>query len=419
MKVKKKVTTLDEMLSAYRPPRKSPPYPGIVFRTLVRLLSIGELKKTKFTYVKENFTKLPKEPCLILMNHSSFIDLKIASKVLYPRCYNIIATADAMLGKEWLMRRLGCVATNKFAPDVPLALDIIRLIKKKKRSVLMYPEAGYSFDGTATTIPKSVGALIKKLGVPIVTIISDGAFLYDPLYNELKKRNVTTSARVKILLSSEEIKQKSAVEIQELVEKEFSFDNFKTQYEKGVLVTEPTRADGLHRVLYRCPSCNSEGKTVGKGETLTCTECGKVYRLEENGRMKAVDGKTEFEHIPDWYAWQRECVKQEFLKGEYKLEAEVDIGAICGYKAFNVIDKGKLTHDENGFKLEFYGSQTVFTQSPIFSYSANADFYWYEGGDIISVGNSDVLYYCFPSPSVPVAKIRLAAEEMYKYYKKI
>ena len=417
MKVKSKRVNFDELIASGKPIKKNPPRPSFLFRTLVRILSIGELRKTKFTYELEGMKKLPKGACLYLMNHSSFIDLKMASKILYPKTYNIVATSDAMLGKEWLMRRLGCIATNKFVTDVPLVLNLIRLMKKKKRSVLLYPEAGYSFDGTTTTIPTSIAPLIKKLGVPVVTIITDGAFLYDPLYNELKKRKVKTSARVKLLFSAEEVAKTPVDQIQTAVEKEFSFDNFKSQYEKGVLITEKTRADGLHRVLYRCPKCGAEGKTVGKGETLTCTACGKVYRLEENGRLKGPDGVTEFEHIPDWYKWERECVKNEILSGDYRLEEEVDVGVIYGYKSFFEIGKGKLTHDMSGFKLDLEESNVSITHPANASYGLNADFYWYEGGDIISIGNSEILYYCFPRPEVPVAKIRLAAEEIYKIVK--
>lgn len=47
-----------------------------------------------------------KEPCLVLMNHSSFIDLKIASTVLYPRPLNIVCTSDGFVGKERFMRSL-------------------------------------------------------------------------------------------------------------------------------------------------------------------------------------------------------------------------------------------------------------------------------------------------------------------------
>ena len=86
------------------------------------------------------------------------------------------------------------------------------------------------------------------------------------------------------MLDKDGVNNTSADKIQELIEEKFAFDNFKSQLEKGVLVTEKTRADGLHRVLYRCPNCKKEGKTIGKGETLTCEACGKVYRMQENGQ---------------------------------------------------------------------------------------------------------------------------------------
>ena len=40
-------------------------------------------------------------------------------------------------------------------------------------------------------------------------------------------------------------------------------------------------------------------------------------------------------------------------------------------------------------------------------------------GDVICLGNGDVLYYCFPKGGGDVvAKTRLAAEELYKMKKK-
>ena len=48
-------------------------------------------------------------------------------------------------------------------------------------------------------------------------------------------------------------------------------------------------------------------------------------------------------------------------------------------------------------------------------YSLYSDFYWYEIGDMISIGNEKVQYYCFPQNSENVvARTRLATEEMYK-----
>jgi hypothetical protein len=38
------------------------------------------------------------------------------------------------------------------------------LLRKQDSSVLMLPEASYSFDGTATPLPESLGKCIKLLG---------------------------------------------------------------------------------------------------------------------------------------------------------------------------------------------------------------------------------------------------------------
>ena len=44
----------------------------------------------------------------------------------------------------------------------------------------------------------------------------------------------------------------------------FTFDNFRDQQEHHICVDEAFRADGLNRVLYKCPCCQAEGKMEGK-----------------------------------------------------------------------------------------------------------------------------------------------------------
>ena len=71
MKIKQKSMSFDKVLELARPKHKKPKKPNILFRTLVKILSTGELKKTKFEYSFVNCDKLPDKPSLILMNHSS------------------------------------------------------------------------------------------------------------------------------------------------------------------------------------------------------------------------------------------------------------------------------------------------------------------------------------------------------------
>lgn len=417
MKIKSQTLSTADALKVETPKRKLKK-PSFLFQSLVRLLSIGELCKANFRCEKENMKKAGKGPWLILMNHTCFLDLKMASKLLYPKRHFIVSTADALIGKEWLMRNIGCIPTEKFVTDPSLARNLKRALTQKKTSVLMYPEAGYTFDGRTTLLPDHLGAFVKYLGAPLVMITSKNAFLYQPLYNNLHTRKVPVCATMECLLSQEELAEKSAEEIQEIILKAFSFDAFKTQRDEKIKIDEPYRAEGLHRILYRCPHCNTDGQTVGEGVTLTCNACGKAYEMDEYGQMRAKTGETEFCHIPDWVDWERTCVREELKKGEYRLETEVDIVLSAGFKAVYPVGKGKLVHDENGFALQSDDGVISYTQSPLFSYSVNADFYWYETADIVCIGDKKRLYYCLlPDDKNAAAKTRYAAEELYKMKK--
>ncbi|MBQ8782450.1 MAG: 1-acyl-sn-glycerol-3-phosphate acyltransferase [Clostridia bacterium] len=419
MKIKTTNADYESVLAMPEEAHKKPVKPNLLFRTVIRLASIPDLIATKFTYNEIGMDKLKKdEPCLILMNHSSFIDLKIASKVLYPRAYNIVSTSDGLVGRNWLMRNIGCIPTAKFVTDLGLVRDMIYTVKKLKCSILMYPEASYSFDGTATTLPDSLGECVKSLKIPLIIIRTYGAFARDPLYNNLQLRKTKVSADVEYALSPEDIKKMSSDEINSVIRERFSFDNFRWQQENKVKITEKFRADHLNRVLYKCPNCLAEGKTEGKGIHLTCHNCGKSYELTEDGFMKADSGETEFNHIPDWYKWERECVKNEIESGEYKLDIPVDIRILVNSKSIYNIGEGRLVHTSEGFHLTGCDGKLDYRQKPLASYSLYSDYYWYELGDMICIGDTNALYYCFPKVEGDfVAKTRLAAEELYKIKK--
>ena len=253
MKIKTVKADYGKVIDIKKPKHRRPMRPLFILMLVIRVLAFFELIKVGFTFTKKRMDEAGKGPYLILMNHSSFIDLKIASRIFFPKKYCIVCTSDGFVGKEWLMRLLGCIPTQKFVTDVSLIMDMIYAVKKKNTSILMYPEASYSFDGCATPLPRKLGTLIKKLGVPVVTVITDGAFLYDPLYNGLRKRKVKVSAEVKCLLTVDEIKEKSVAEIDAMLDNEFSFDNFANQRDKKIAVSEDFRAEGLERILYKCP----------------------------------------------------------------------------------------------------------------------------------------------------------------------
>lgn len=412
MKIKTKNISLAQALNKKIPKQKIKK-PNWLFSLLVRILSIGELNKAKFTFNK-SAKKFFKEPCLILMNHSCFLDLKIASKIIFPKRHFIVSTTDAFVGKNWLMRQIGCIPTQKFTTTLSLINDMNYCLNTLKTSVLLYPEAGYSFDGRTTEIPKRLGVLVKKLNVPLVSIITDGAFNYQPLFNNLRFRKSKVTAEVKYLATKEEVKQLSAQEISQLIIKEFSFDAFKSQLENKVIINEDNRAEGIERILYKCPHCFSEGTIKGEKAKITCSKCGATYLLTELGELKGENVETKFNKVTDWYDFERQCAKQEILDGKVNIELDVDLKIIADYKALYSVGSGKLVQNENGLTLFDETGNELFFQSATSTYSLNVDFFWYEIGDVICIGNTERLYYCFPKTNFPVAKSRLIAEELYK-----
>ncbi len=416
MKIKVVDMTYEQALSQPSAKHCPPQKPSLAFRGLLRVASVPDLRATHFRCEKRGMEQLADdEPCLILMNHSCFLDLEIAETVLYPRPFNIVCTSDGFVGKEALMRSIGCIPTSKFCSDATLVRDMLYCVRKLKTSILLYPEASYSFDGTATPLPESIGKCVKALGVPVVMLRTYGAFARDPLYNGLQKRRVDVSAELKYLLSPAEIAQETVGTINERIFAEFTFDNFRWQQENHISVSEPFRADGLNRVLYKCPHCLTEGEMEGKGTTLVCHHCDKAYHLTEFGALEALDGEAAFTHVPDWYAWERRCVREELENGTYQLDIPVRICMMVNTKHICRVGEGRLHHDVNGFHLTGCGGKLDYFQKPTASYSLYADYFWYEIGDMLCIGDHKILYYCFPQGGGDVvAKTRLAAEELYR-----
>jgi hypothetical protein len=140
--------------------------------------------------------------------------------------------------------------------------------------------------------------------------------------------------------------------------------------------------------------------------------------MDEYGQLAAEEGETEYPHIPDWYKWQRQCVRQELEDGSYILDTDVDIAIQVNLNGVCKIGTGHLRHSLDGFHLVGAEGKLDYHQAPNFSHTLYSDYYWYEIGDVIGIGDNEFSYFCFPKENVSVTKARLATEELYKMKKK-
>ena len=192
--------------------------------------------------------------------------------------------------------------------------------------------------------------------VPVVAIVHHGNHLHSPIWNFRKKRRVPLYTTATQILTAEQAATLPVEEINAIVRKALWYDDYQYQKENGILITEPYRAEGMHKILYQCPHCMTESKMSSAGTELFCTACGKRWNLNEDGTLSALEGGTEFSHVPDWFEWEREQVKQQVENGTYRFEDDVDVYSPPRCWRFIPLGAAHLTHDpENGFVLEgFY-----------------------------------------------------------------
>lgn len=370
------------------------------------------------TIITKTRTEGLKPPYLLLCNHNAFMDFKVATKAMFPYRANYVVAIDGFIGREWLLRDIGCICKRKFTNDITLIRHLKQVVKNGNIAVI-YPEARYSLCGTTAVLPASLGKLCKLLGVPVVTLICHGHHINSPFWNLHDRGVKPTEAEFSVLFTADELKGSSPDEINERIVKAFQYDDYKWQKEKNIRISYPKRAEGLHKVLYQCPACKTEFKMSTKGNKICCDACGKRWSMSEYGELSADRGKTEFSHIPDWYEWERSNVRAEVENGSYSSGTlPVRVDSLPNAKKFIHLGKGTMIHDMNGFKVSGIDpdGDTFEMIKPVPSlYSCHIEYeYLGKFGDCVDLNTLEDTWYIYPYDcDFSVTKMALAAEELY------
>lgn len=384
---------------------------------LIWLLSKIALIGKNYKVEKINMEGL-KPPYMILSNHMYFVDFELCAMATLPHRVNNVVSVDGYYRRPWLMELIGAICTRKYTRDLHLVKSISRVLKRGD-ILCMYPEARYSPCGTLSYMPESIGKLIRHNKVPVVAVVHHGNHLDSPFWNFRKKRKVPLYTTVTKILTPEEIESMTVNEINEAVKKALDYDEYRYQKENNIKITEPYRAEGLHKVLYQCPHCMTESKMSSKGTELFCTSCGKRWNLNEDGSLSALSGETEFSHIPDWFEWEREQVRQQVQNGEYAFNDEVEVYSLPRCWRFEKLGRARLTHDAvNGFVLEgnYNGSDYRIQRTPTQNNSLHIeyDYCYIKPFDCVDISTEKDSFYCYPTKENVVTKLAFATEEIYK-----
>ncbi|MBP5289765.1 MAG: hypothetical protein J6Z79_07855, partial [Clostridia bacterium] len=294
-------------------------------------------------------------------------------------------------------------------------------VAKNGDILILYPEARYSLCGTTAVLPEGLGALCKRMRVPVVTLICHGHHVNSPFWNLHDRKVGPTEAEMTLQFTPEQLKAATPEEINEKLVKAFQYDDFAWQKARGIRVTYPRRAEGLHKVLYQCPHCKTEYQMASEKDTLFCRACGKKWRMTELSELEAVEGETEFSHIPDWYEWQRANVRAEVEAGTYSTgRMPVTVDSLPNARHFIRLGEGTMVHDMTGFHVEGvdFDGDAFHMEKPVPSlYSCHIEYeYLGKHGDCVDLNTLEDTWYIYPHDcDFAVTKMALATEELFRH----
>ena len=157
-----------------------------------------------------------------------------------------------------------------------------------------------------------------------------------------------------------------------------------------------------------------------KGTILYCEECGKEWNLNEDGTLSAINGVTEFSHVPDWYNWEKEEVRKEVLNGTYRFFDDVEVYSLPRTTSVTYLGKAKVSHTINeGFVLEGYYNKAPYRilRKPLQANSLHVeyDYVHIKPFDCFVINTEDDSYFVYPTKPNVITKIGFAVEEIYQY----
>jgi DNA-directed RNA polymerase subunit RPC12/RpoP len=389
-----------------------------VLTYLIWLLSRMMLIGKKWKVEKINMEGL-KPPYMMLSNHMYFIDFELAAMGTGGHRVNNVMSIDGYYRRPWLIELIGGICTRKYTMDLHLVKSINKVLKRGD-VLSMYPEARYSPCGILSFMPDSLGKLVKMNKVPVVAVVHHGNHLHSPFWNFRKKRKVPLHTTMTQILTAEQIKEMTVEEINAALREALWYDDYQYQKDNGILITEPFRAEGLHKVLYQCPACGKEHEMASEGTELFCRACGKRWHLREDGELEALSGETEFPHIPDWFMWERTQVEQQIENGTYSFEDEVEVYSMPRCWKFEELGKAKLRHTiEEGWILEghYNGEDYRIHRRPNQTNSLHIeyDYCYIRPEDCVDISTENDSFYCYPVTRTDVVtKLAFATEILYE-----
>lgn len=107
-------------------------------------------------------------------------------------------------------------------------------------------------------------------------------------------------------------------------------DEIKDARREGRRFEGEACAEGVGRLLWRCPVCGKADSIAGRDNTILCRRCGSRWELDANCRVEPLNAPrvlhaAEINDLKNWHDWQVSTLHElaaETEKGAPRLRSE-------------------------------------------------------------------------------------------------
>ncbi len=280
----------------------------------------------RFRVVRHDLPEL-KPPYVVVANHASSLDFMLM--ILAMKGLDIrIVTATVFFYDPLLrivLRWMGCISKLQMVSDPSSIRQMLTAVRED--GVLgLFPHGQVCHSGCDLPLPPGTGKLLQRMQVPVVNIKIHGASLTKPKW-AYRQRKGRIEAHVQMLFTPEQLKSMPTELVEETIREAIRFDDYEFNRTWYVPFSSKAPAEGLERILYQCPRCNSLYTMQSKGDAIFCSACSNGARMDEYGQLHPLhDGDIIFEDPVKWAAFEREFAKRELKDGSLCQKATLYVG---------------------------------------------------------------------------------------------
>ena len=382
---------------------------------------LNKVYKVDFSYDYDPKT-IKDQPAILLSSHAARLEFIYTLYGFGRKDINMVCGFQNVLQKGIyrILLELGVISKYLYQPDITSLKKMFGVLKRNG-AIGLFPEGIQSTSGSTHPINPATTSFIKRSKANIVICTTKGAYLATNRYSSDRKKGYI-GVSYSLAFTPQMLEELTEEQIYKILLEKISYNDFAfNKTARNPYIGKKPNADGIGKILYKCPDCEKEYTLQVENDTVVCRDCG--FRVQINEYYDLISSSKNCpEDIDLWYKWQRRCVAEEVKDDGFAMTLK---GSLCTLRLDKLkkapenrkvlsVGQAQLTNRGLSFAGELNGERVDFDFPAISLYSLTCS----TKGYLEFYHNNDYYMLIPDEKDQCLIKWTLAAEEIHNLYDK-